>query len=208
MARYTGPSCRLCRREATKLFLKGRKCYADKCTLTKRQYPPGQHGQARSKFSNYAQQLREKQKVKRIYGILEKQFRKYFRTAATAKGVTGEQLLQILERRLDNVVYSLNFAASRKEARQIVRHGHIRVNGRKVNIPSYLIKPDDTITLKQTEKDAKRIKATLETYKERRVPDWLSLDESTLQGKIMRLPRREDIQMPIQEHLIVELYSK
>ncbi|MFC1703446.1 30S ribosomal protein S4 [Candidatus Omnitrophota bacterium] len=208
MARYTGPSCRLCRREMMKLFLKGKKCYTDKCVLNKRQFAPGQHGQRRSKASNYAQQLREKQKAKRIYGVLEKQFRKYFKKAATSKGNTGEILLQILERRLDNVIFNLHMAASRTQARQIVRHGHILVNERKVNIPSYLIKANDVISVKSNEKKRKGFKASVEACKDRGIPDWLELDEEALKGKVIHIPSRGDIQLPIQEHLIVELYSK
>ncbi len=208
MARYTGPSCRLCRREATKLFLKGKRCYTDKCAVAKRQTPPGMHGTRRTKASNYALQLREKQKVKRTYGILERQFRKYFKKAASIKGVTGEILLQLLERRLDNVIFNLHFATSRTEARQIVRHGHILVNNRKVNIPSYLVKADDSITTKQKEKSIKRFKDNIELCKDRSIPDWIELNETEVSGKISRIPNRGDIEMPIQEHLIVELYSK
>ncbi|MFC1594420.1 30S ribosomal protein S4 [Candidatus Omnitrophota bacterium] len=208
MARYTGPSCRLCRREATKLFLKGKKCYAGNCIVLKRPTPPGQHGQQRIKSSNYALQLREKQKAKRTYGILERQFRRYFKKAATAKGVTGEILLQTLERRLDNVVFSLHFATSRTEARQIVRHGHILVNERKVNIPSYLIHANDRIAIKPNEKNSKRFKDTIEFCKERTLPAWLELDENNLKGTVLRFPNRGDVQFPIQEQLIVELYSK
>lgn len=209
MARYIGPSCRLCRREAMKLFLKGTRCNTEKCPFTRRQYAPGQHGQGRrQKLSNYAQQLREKQKVKRIYGILEKQFRTYFHKATKSKGVTGKQLLQYLERRLDNVIFRLHFAISRSEARQIVRHNHVYVNNRKVNIPSYLIKQDDVVELKTKEKFKKKIKDNLEISKERGLPEWLELDANNLKGKVLRLPERDDIQLPIKEQLIVELYSK
>ncbi|MBM3251764.1 MAG: 30S ribosomal protein S4 [Candidatus Omnitrophica bacterium] len=208
MARYTGPSCRLCRREGIKLFLKGKRCSSEKCSFVKRQYAPGQHGQKRAKLSNYAGQLREKQKVKRIYGILEKQFRTYFQKAAKTKGVTGKMLLQYLERRLDNVIFHLHFATSRSEARQFVRHNHVYVNNRKVNIPSYLVKKDDAIELKAKEKFRKRIQDNIEISKERGMPSWLESDLNNLKGKIVRLPDREDIQLPISEQLIVELYSK
>jgi small subunit ribosomal protein S4 len=208
MARYIGPSCRICRREGLKLFLKGKRCSSEKCAFVKRQYAPGQHGQKRAKLSNYAGQLREKQKVKRIYGILEKQFRTYFQKAAKTKGVTGKMLLQYLERRLDNVIFHLHFATSRSEARQFVRHNHIYVNNRKVNIPSYLVKKDDAIELKAKEKFRKRIQDNIEISKERGMPSWLESDLNNLKGKIVRLPDREDIQLPISEQLIVELYSK
>lgn len=208
MARYTGPSCRLCRREAIKLFLKGTRCTSEKCSFARRQYIPGQHGKMRQKLSNYAQQLREKQKVKRIYGLLEKQFRNYFEKASKTKGVTGETLLQYLERRIDNVVFQLHLATSRPEARQFVRHNHIYVNSHKVNIPSYLVKKDDTIELKAKEKLHKKILNNIEVSKERAFPSWLELDANNLKAKVLRLPEREDIQFPIKEQLIVELYSK
>ena len=209
MARYIGPSCRLCRREAMKLFLKGTRCNTDKCAFARREYVPGEHGQTRrQKLSNYAQQLREKQKVKRIYGILEKQFRTYFHKAERIKGVTGKILLQFLERRLDNVIFHLHFAASRSEGRQIVRHGHVYVNTRRVNIPSFLVKPDDVIEIKVKEKTRKKIQDNIESSKERTLPEWIQMDASNLKGKIVRLPDREDIQLPISEQLIVELYSK
>ncbi|MBM3248027.1 MAG: 30S ribosomal protein S4 [Candidatus Omnitrophica bacterium] len=208
MARYTGPSCRLCRREAMKLFLKGTRCTTEKCAFARRQYAPGQHGQARVKLSNYAQQLREKQKVKRIYGVLEKQFRNYFEKAAETKGVTGETLLQYLERRLDNVVFHLHLATSRSEARQIVGHNHVYVNNHKVNISSFLVKKDDVIEVKAKEKLRKKLENNLEVSKERGMPAWLELDASNLKAKVLRLPEREDIKLPIKEQLIVELYSK
>jgi len=208
VARYTGPSCKLCRREKIKLFLKGNKCATDKCPVSRRGYPPGQHGQRRSKLSGYATQLREKQKVKRIYGILEKQFRLYFKMSEKSRGVTGQILLQLLERRLDNVVFRLNFTLTRKEARQTVRHNHVYVNDKKVNIPSYLIKKEDVVRLKLKDKQKKIVKETLEILKDRAVPSWLSLESDNLTGNVLELPKREDVGFPIQERLIVELYSK
>jgi len=209
MARYLGSSCRLCRREAQKLFLKGTRCYTDKCAVKRREFPPGQHGQGRQrKMSNYGLQLREKQKVKRIYGVLERQFRRYFASATRSKGVTGKVLLQELERRLDNVVFRLMFALSHTQARQIVRHGAINVNGRRVNIPSYSVKAGDTIEVREREGTKKLIRKNLEISKDRGTPDWLQVDAAGLKGKVTRLPEREDVQMPIQEQLIVELYSK
>lgn len=208
MARYTGPSCRLCRREAMKLFLKGARCTTEKCAFARRQYAPGQHGKARIKLSNYAVQLREKQKVKRIYGILERQFRNYFEKAAKTKGVTGETLLQYLERRIDNVVFHLHLATSRSEARQIVGHNHVYVNNHKVNIPSFLVKKDDAIEVKAKEKFRKKLQSNLEASKERGMPSWLEFDANNLKAKVLRLPEREDIKLPIKEQLIVELYSK
>lgn len=208
MARYRGPSCKLCRREKIKLFLKGPKCVSDKCPVSRRGYPPGEHGKARGKLSDYALQLREKQKVKRIYGILEGQFRHYFKMAERSRGVTGEILLQSLERRLDNVIFRLNFTLTRKEARQIVRHSHVYVNNKKVNIPSFLVKKDDTITLKLKEKQKKSVKDTTEILKDRPVPGWLKPQPENFTGRVVELPKREDVGFPIQERLIVELYSK
>ncbi|MGE5279440.1 MAG: 30S ribosomal protein S4 [Deltaproteobacteria bacterium] len=209
MARYLGSSCRLCRREMQKLFLKGTRCYTDKCAVARREFPPGQHGQNRQrKMSNYGLQLREKQKVKRIYGVLERQFRRYFAIAARTKGVTGKVLLQELERRLDNVVFRLLFALSHAQARQIVRHGSISVNGRRVNIPSYAVRAGDTIEVKGGEGVKKLIRNNMEISKDRGTPTWLQTDAANLKGKVIRLPERDDIQMPIQEQLIVELYSK
>ena len=209
MARYTGSVCRLCRREGTKLFLKGARCMSDKCALTRRAYSPGQHGRRRTKLSNYAIQLREKQKVRRIYGIGERQFRLYFKKAESTKGVPGAVLLQFLERRLDNVIFSLGFATSRSQARQIVKHRFILVNSKPVNIPSYLVKPKDTISIKRnSEKAAKLIKENIKLTSERANPEWLSLEKEKLQGTISRLPAREDVQFPVHEQLIVELYSK
>ena len=207
MARYHGPVCRLCRREGLKLFLKGSRCFTDKCAIERRNYPPGQHGLGRAKQSPYAQQLREKQKAKRIYGLLERQFRRYFEWAEREKGITGENLLRFLERRLDNVVYRLGFAASRKEARQLVGHGHVQVNGRKVNIPSYLVKVGQTIQLRPESKLQERVAENLAAGRGQ-VPAWLELVPDAKRGAVRALPLREDIQLPVQEQLIVELYSK
>ena len=208
MARYTDAVCRLCRREGQKLFLKGARCYSDKCSVGKRQYAPGQHGQGRKKLSEYGIQWREKQKAKRYYGVLESQFEKYFDMASNKKGITGENLLQILESRLDNVVYRLGFALSRPEARQLVRHGHFTVDGHKVNIPSYLVKPGAVITIKENSRSLPKMKAILEQTDGKVIPKWLDLDRNTLQAKVVNLCDREDIDLDVQEHLIVELYSK
>lgn len=208
MARYTGASCRLCRREGEKLFLKGERCYTNKCAVSRRTYAPGQHGQSRKKQSEYGLQLREKQKARRFYGILESQFRKYFEMATKRKGVTGENLLQILESRLDNVVYRLGLATSRPEARQLVRHGHFSVNGKKVNIPSYLLEPGDVIAVRDKFKDSPKLKEILDIAGGKTVPKWLEFDAENLVGKVVTLPAREDIDLPVSEHLIVELYSK
>ncbi|MBI5657638.1 MAG: 30S ribosomal protein S4 [Geobacter sp.] len=208
MARYTGPSCRLCRRQNMELFLKGERCYTDKCAIKRRNYPPGQHGQGRAKVSDYGVQLREKQKVRRIYGILEKQFRSYFEKAERMKGVTGENLLVLLERRLDNLVYRLGFASSRIEARQLVKHGHFTLNGRKVNIPSILVKIGDTIELREKSRKITRVNDALDSVVRRGISQWLELDKDAYRGVLKSLPVREDITMPIQEQLIVELYSK
>ncbi|KAA0258447.1 30S ribosomal protein S4 [Deferribacter autotrophicus] len=208
MARYTGPVCKLCRREGMKLYLKGERCFKDKCAFEKKGYPPGQHGQVRKKISDYGLQLREKQKVKRIYGVLEKQFRRYFEKASRMQGITGENLLQLLERRLDNIVYRAGFARSRKEARQLVRHNHFLVNGKKVNIPSYLCKPGDVIEVKEKSRDIAAIKESVETAEGRGLPEWISLDKANFKATINRLPVRSDISYEVQEHLIVELYSK
>lgn len=208
MARYTGPVCRLCRREGEKLFLKGDRCYSNKCSVDKRLYAPGQHGQQRKKLSEYGIQLREKQKAKRIYGVLEAQFRKYFDMASKKKGITGENLLQILESRLDNIVYRMGLASSRAESRQLVRHGNFDVNGGKVNIPSYLVKAGDVISVREKCKDASRFKEIRESGELRTVPKWLEFNKDSLTGKVVVLPNREDIDLSIQDHLIVELYSK
>ena len=208
MARYTDAVCRLCRRENQKLFLKGDKCYTDKCAMVKRPYPPGQHGQGRSKNSEYGLQLREKQKAKRYYGILESQFRGYFEMASKRQGQTGENLLAILETRLDNVIYRLGFAMSRAEARQLVRHGHFTVNGRKVNIPSFLVKPGMVITMREKSRSLEKLKSNAEANAFRQPPRWLEYDANNLIAKVSAMPGREDIDLPIEEHLIVELYSK
>jgi small subunit ribosomal protein S4 len=208
LARYTKTNCRLCRRENLKLFLKGERCYTEKCAYDRRNYPPGQHGQSRKKFSDYGTQLREKQKVKRIYGILENQFRNIFKEADRQKGITGETLLALLERRLDNVVYRLGFANSRDEARQLVRHNHFLINQSKVNIPSYLVKPGDVIEIREKSKKMVRVLEALEGVARRGVPQWLELDKDQMKGSMKGLPSREEITLPIQEKLIVELYSK
>ncbi len=208
MARTTGSVCRLCRREGMKLFLKGDRCFKEKCAFERRGYAPGQHGRRRTKVQAYGVQLREKQKVKRMYGVLERQFRNYFATAARKKGITGSNLLQMLECRLDNVVYRLGFAFSRSAARQLVAHGHILVNGRRVDIPSSLVKAGALISLKEDSRKNELIKMCLDTAKGRGVPGWLELDADRFQGTVKQLPVREDIALPIQEQLIVELYSK
>ena len=208
MARYRGPECRQCRREGLKLFLKGERCYTDRCAIERRNYAPGQHGRMRSKFSDYGNQLREKQKVKRLYGILEKQCRRYFRKASRQKGVTGENFLSLLERRLDNVVFRLGFATTRNEARQLVRHRHFLVNGKLVDIPSYLLNPTDTIEPKEKSRKMNRILEALESVERRGVPRWLTLDKEHFKGTLSELPTREEITIPIQEQLIVELLSR
>ena len=208
MARYTEAVCRQCRREGQKLFLKGDRCYTDKCAMTSRAFAPGQHGQGRSKNSEYGQQLREKQKAKKFYGVLESQFRSYFEMAERRPGQTGENLLSILESRLDNVVYRLGFAMSRAEARQMVSHGHITVNGRKVNIPSYQVKPGMIIALKESSRSLEKIKANIEANAFRPAPKWLEYDQTNNLAKVVAVPGRDDIDLPIEEHLIVELYSK
>ncbi len=208
MARYTGADCRLCRRETTKLFLKGDRCYTDKCAVERRPFPPGQAGKKRPRDSEYRVQLREKQKAKRIYGLLEKQFRIYYELATRQKGITGENLLRLLESRLDNVVYRLGFAKSRDEARQIVRHNHITVNGRKVNIPSYRVRPGEVVAIANKSKDLLVIKTALISSEKTEVPGWLEVDIEKLQGKVLSLPTREMIDAPVREQLIVELYSK
>ena len=208
MARYTGAVCRLCRREGQKLFLKGDRCYTDKCAVERRAYAPGMHGNARNKkLSEYGVQLREKQKARRYYGVLESQFAEYFEMASKRKGMTGENLLAILESRLDNVVYRLGFAMSRAEARQLVRHGHFTVNGKKVNIPSYLVSVGETVELKDSSRSLDKFKGALEANASRVVPKWLEMDKNNV-AKVVAVPAREDIDLPIEEHLIVELYSK
>lgn len=211
MARYIGSSCRLCRRENLKLFLKGDRCYGDKCAFERRPYPPGEHGQKRgrgTKYSDYRLQLREKQKVKRIYGLLERQFRGYYYRAERQKGITGTNLLVILESRLDNIVYRMGFASSRNQARQLVRHNHFLVNGKKVNIPSYLVRPGDEVEVREKSRKVPQIVEAMGTVVRRGVPEWLQVDADGLKGKVNALPKREDLTMPIQEQLIIELYSK
>ena len=208
MARYIGPVCKLCRRENVKLFLKGDRCYTDKCSFDRRPYPPGQHGQRRIKFTEYGVRLREKQKVRRIYGVLERQFRKYFAEADRVKGVTGEQLLGLLERRLDSACYRIGFAATRSEARQLVRHKHVLVNGRVVNVPSYSVKPGDKITVAEGSRAHKRVTTALEGVERRGVPLWLDLDKGGFAATVKTAPNREEITLPIQEQLIVEFYSR
>lgn len=208
MARYTGPVCRLCRREGMKLYLKGDRCYTKKCAIERRPYAPGMHGQTRRKPTEYGLQLREKQKARRIYGVLERQFRNYFAKAERQPGVTGENLLRLLERRLDNVVYRLGLASSRKEARQLVTHGHFTVNGRKVNIPSYLVRVGDVIALREKSKESPRIQELMERAREKTPPAWLEYDADQAQGRVLAFPTRDQIDTPVQEHLIVELYSK
>ena len=207
MARYTGPVCRLCRREGLKLFLKGSRCFTEKCAIERRNYPPGQHGLGRSKRSAYGEQLREKQKAKRIYGLIEGQFRRYFERAEREKGVTGENLLKLLELRLDNVVHRLGFAASRREGRQMVAHGHFAVNGRKVSVPSFLVKVGDQVQIRATSGLQERVGENLSAGRGQ-VPQWLELTAAEKRGVIRSLPLRDDIQIPVQEQLIVELYSK
>ncbi len=208
MARYTDPVCRLCRREGMKLFLKGDRCFKDKCAIERRNYAPGQHGRRRSKVLGYGIQLREKQKVKRIYGLLESQFRLYFQRAEQRTGITGENLLRQLELRLDNAVYSLGFASSRAQGRQLVRHGHIEVNGKKINVPSYQVRKGDVIQVREKSRKNDQIRQAVETAAGRGVPAWLQLEPDQFRGTVTDLPKREDIRLPIQEQLIVELYSK
>lgn len=208
MAKYTDSKCRLCRREGEKLFLKGEKCFTSKCAVEKRAYPPGQHGQRRTRLSDYALQLREKQKLRRTYGVLEKQFHSYYKEAARLKGSTGENLLQLLECRLDNVVYRMGFAASRSEARQLVRHNAIKVNSVRVNIPSYQVNAEDVIEVNESSKSQTRIKAALDFVEQRGLPDWIDVDSAKMQGTFKVLPERSDLSADINEHLVVELYSK
>lgn len=208
MARYSESVCRLCRRENQKLFLKGDRCYTEKCSFERRGYPPGQHGQGRIKFSEYGLQLREKQKIKRIYGLMEDQFRLTFERAERMKGVTGNNLVSLLERRLDNVAYRLGFANSRTEARQLVRHGHFLVNGKPVNVPSYTIRKGDAVEVREKSKKVVRIQAALEGLKRREVPQWLEISPAEFRGKVRDLPSRDDVTSPMEERLVVELYSK
>jgi small subunit ribosomal protein S4 len=208
VARYRDALCRLCRREGEKLFLKGDRCYTDKCGVERRKYSPGQHGQRRKKLSDYALQLREKQKAKETYGVLEKQFKRYFYMADKKKGVTGSNLLQLLESRLDNAVYRLGIASNRRQARQLVLHGHIKLNDRRVNIPSCLVRAGDTISVKEASRKNVIIEENIAKIEHRGMPSWVEMDANTLTGKVLNLPVREDIDLPVQEQLIVELYSK
>ncbi|MFH1147642.1 MAG: 30S ribosomal protein S4 [Pseudomonadota bacterium] len=208
MANYLGPACRLCRRENMKLFLKGDRCYSDRCAVERRSYAPGQHGQSRGKVSNYGLQLREKQRVKRTYGLYERQFHNYFEKAESQKGITGTNLLVLLERRLDNVMYRMGFASSRTQARQLITHSHFLINGKKVTIPSYFVREGDVIEVKEASRAMLPIKDSLEAVVRRGVPQWLEVDTAAFKGTVKAYPRREDLTMPIQEQLIVELYSR
>lgn len=208
MARYTGPSCKLCRREGEKLFLKGDRCYTDKCAFDRRPYPSGQHGQRRTKVTEYGIRLREKQKVRRIYGVLERQFRRYFAEADRIKGVTGENLLMLLERRLDSACYRLGFAATRSDARQLVRHRHVKVNGKIVSIPSFQVKPGDKVSIHERSRETVRVKTALDGVDRRGVPEWLELDKNEFTGTVKGMPVREAITLPIKEQFIVEFYSR
>lgn len=208
MARYTGALCRICRREGEKLFLKGDRCYTEKCGIERRKYPPGQHGQSRGKLSDYGVQLREKQKVRRMYGLVERQFRRYFHEAERRKGVTGAVLLQLLESRLDNVVHKMGFASNRREARQLIRHGHFLVDGKRINIPSYIVRAGDVVEVRETSRGINAIQENLMKAEHRGLPAWVEMDFSNFRGKVLHIPSREEIQLPVQEQLIVELYSK
>ncbi len=208
MARYTGPVCRICRREGIKLFLKGERCYTDKCPIAKHHPAPGMHGATRHKPTEYAIRLREKQKARRFYGVGERQFRRYFARAARSRGVTGEELLRLLERRLDNFVARAGFATSRAEARQLVLHGHFTVNGKRVNIPSYWLRPGDVVAVKEASRDLEHFKLMRELAAHRTAPSWMSVDMDALMATVLRLPQREEVDAPVDEHLIVELYSK
>ncbi|MCX8030465.1 MAG: 30S ribosomal protein S4 [Thermodesulfovibrionales bacterium] len=208
MARYRGPLCKLCRREGDKLFLKGNRCYTEKCSIERRNYAPGQHGQNRGKLSDYGLQLREKQKVRRIYGVMENQFRIYFKKASRMKGITGEVLLQLLERRLDTVVFRMGFTSNRRESRLLVKHRHFLVNGKTVDIPSYLLNPGDVVEVAEDSKKLGIIHESLSIAQHRGFPQWLEVDIEALRGKFLRVPTRDEIQLPVQEQLIVELYSK
>jgi small subunit ribosomal protein S4 len=208
VGRYIGSVCRLCRREGNKLFLKGSRCFTEKCAIERRSYSPGQHGQARPRISEYQIQLREKQKLKRMYGLLERQFSGYFKKAARKKGITGENLLQLLERRMDNVVYRMGFCSSRKEARQMVNHGHFRVNGRKVDVASFLVKDGDVVELKQASRQLPQVQASLTAAEGRGTPQWLELDKANFKGRVKTMPTKEDLTVPVNEQLVVELYSR
>lgn len=208
MARYTGAVCRLCRREGEKLYLKGDRCYTDKCSVNRRTYPPGQHAHGRRKVSEYGLHLREKQKLRRIYGILERQFRRYYEKASRQKGITGENLLQLLEMRLDNIVYRMGFASSRAQARQLVMHGHFAVNGKKVDIPSYQVRVGDVVSIREKSRNLQVIRDNVEAARGRAMPEWLDVNLDQIEGKVLAAPTREQIDVPVQEHLIVEYYSR
>jgi len=208
VARYTGPLCRICRREGEKLFLKGDRCYTEKCAIDRRKYPPGQHGQGFRKLSDYGIQLREKQKVRKTYGLLERKFRRYFQEAERKKGITGEVLLQLLESRLDNIVYRMGFTSNRRKARQLVNHGHFLVNGKRVTLPSYETKAGDTVEVDESSRDIPEILDSLSKAEHRGIPAWVEIDSGNMKGKILNIPSREEIQLPVKEQLIVELYSK
>ena len=208
MAKYTGSLCRICRREGEKLFLKGGRCYTEKCAIERRKYPPGQHGQNFRKLSDYGVQLREKQKVRNVYGLLERQFRRYFFEAERRKGITGETLLQLLESRLDNIVYRMGFASNRRMARHLVNHGHFLVNGRKVSLPAFGVRAGDVIEVKESSREIPEIKDSLSKAEHRGIPQWIEVDIANMKGKVLRIPSRDEIQLPVQEQLIVELYSK
>jgi small subunit ribosomal protein S4 len=208
MAKYQGPDCRLCRVEKTKLFFKGNKCLTDKCPIERRAYPPGQHGRSRKRILGYAIQLREKQKLKRFYGMSEEQFHFFFERAERQKGITGENLLSMLERRLDNVVFLLGFSLSRGQARQLIGHGHFRINGRKVDIPSALVKPGDVVEFKERSAKSENMRAVVASNRSKTVPAWLEVDPGNLKGRVLALPTRQDVTLPVEEHLVVELYSK
>jgi small subunit ribosomal protein S4 len=208
VARYIGALCRICRREGDKLFLKGDRCYTEKCAIERRKYPPGQHGQGYKKLSDYGLQLREKQKVRKMYGILERQFRKYFHEAERKKGITGEILLQLVEFRLDSMVYRMGFASNRRGARQIIRHGHVLVNGREVNLPSFGLKKGDVVEIKESSRNIPEIADSLSKSEHRGIPPWVEVDSANFKGKVINIPSRDEIQLPVQEQLIVELYSK
>ncbi len=208
MARYTGPACRLCRREGTKLFLKGERCMSDKCSVSRRPTAPGQHGANSKKLKEYGMQLREKQKARRYYGVLENQFKHYYEIAAKQEGVTGENLLSLLERRFDNVVYRMGLAESRKEARQLVTHGHFSINGKKANVPSIIVKQGDVVALRESARSSEKFKGMMEVMASNNAPKWLEVDNSAVSAKVIALPKRDDIDFPFEEQLIVELYSK
>jgi len=208
VSRYIGAVCRMCRRAGEKLYFKGDRCYTEKCGVERRKYPPGQHGQGRGKLSDYGVQLMEKQKVRKPYGLVERQFRRYFFAAEKSNGVTGEVLLQLLECRLDNVVHRMGFSANRRQARQLITHRHFRVNGTSVNIPSYIVKPEDVIEVKESSRDIPAVQESLDKVEHRGLPAWIELDRTNFRGKVLHIPSREEIQLPVREQLIVELYSK